>query len=300
MAERLFVRFDGSLAGGSARFDGETPHEAESSALGNTMVVHRPCAPLRTHVTELMVYREELPRGGEVLERVLPDGSVRLVFNLGDAPGTGPETGHQVAAIGASSTPALVRLSGRMHGITATVRAGAAGALLGLPAGELMGTAVHLDEVWRGVASRLLGRLAEARHDAERIALLERALLEQLRRGTSEGEARAIHAASLIRNAAGRLSVGEVAAAVRVGERRLQQLFHEHVGLSPRALSRIARLHACLRGLRAKPRPGWAQLAREAGYYDQAHLANEFRALSGLSPSLFLEHSVSGSSKTGG
>jgi AraC-like DNA-binding protein len=84
-----------------------------------------------------------------------------------------------------------------------------------------------------------------------------------------------------------------------VGGRRLQQLFHEQVGLSAKAVSRLARLQWVLRALRrAAPPRSWAELAAEGGYSDQAHLANEFRALSGLSPTQFLTRSVSVSSKT--
>ncbi|KWT82727.1 MULTISPECIES: helix-turn-helix domain-containing protein [unclassified Variovorax] len=39
-------------------------------------------------------------------------------------------------------------------------------------------------------------------------------------------------------------------------------------------------------------------MAVDHGYYDQSHLANEFRALCGLTPTEFLGRTVSGSSKT--
>lgn len=96
----------------------------------------------------------------------------------------------------------------------------------------------------------------------------------------------------------GRRTVRDVAAEVGVGERRLQQLFHEHVGLSPRAWSRLARTHARLRSLRRVRSPAWAELALDHGFYDQAHLANEFRALCGMTPSECFRRTVSGSSKT--
>jgi AraC-like DNA-binding protein len=40
-------------------------------------------------------------------------------------------------------------------------------------------------------------------------------------------------------------------------------------------------------------------VAADAGFYDQAHLANEFRALCGLSPTAFLQRGIAQSSKTG-
>jgi AraC-like DNA-binding protein len=70
------------------------------------------------------------------------------------------------------------------------------------------------------------------------------------------------------------------------------------VGLSPRAWGRLARLHGCLRALRRQANPDWAEMAVDHGYYDQSHLANEFRALCGLTPTEFLGRAVSGSSKT--
>ena len=108
------------------------------------------------------------------------------------------------------------------------------------------------------------------------------------------------HAAGLIAASGGQQPLREVAAAVGVGERRLQQLFHAHVGLSPRAWGRLARLHACLRALRRQPAPAWAEVALESGFYDQSHLANEFRALCGVTPTEFMGHAISGSSKTSG
>jgi AraC-like DNA-binding protein len=288
VAERLYVR----LAGDSA-------HGPESSAPPGTLCAAPVPMPLRRYVSGILAYREDLS-GDEVFERVLPDGAVRLVFNLGEVPSAANPKGNRVEAVGASAAPALVRLSGRMDGVTITLRAGAASALLGIPAGELTESAVHLDALWGGEGVRVLDRLASAPDDQTRVQVLQAALLARLSRHESVVHPAALRAAQLFAESGGQLTVAAVAGVVGVGERRLQQLFHAHVGLAPRAYRRLARLHACLRALRRTPHPGWAQLASEAGYYDQAHLANEFRALSGLSPSAFLEHAVSGSSKKAG
>lgn len=236
--------------------------------------------------------------GREVLERVLPDGAVRLIFNLADAPAVGETGAPPVEVVGASAAPVVVRLRGRVEGISITLRPGAAAALLGLPAGELADSAVPLDELWGRDAAALRERLAEARDDAARIALLHGALRRRLLRGGGAVHAGAMHAARLIAASGGRRPLREVATAVGVGERRLQQIFHAHVGLSPRAWARLARLHGCLRALRRAQAPAWADVAVDNGFYDQSHLANEFRALCGLTPTEFLASAASGSSKT--
>jgi len=226
---------------------------------------------------------------------VLPDGAVHLIFHLGDAPANGGPA--QVA--GPATAPAVLRLRGRLEGVSVTLRPGAVAALLGMPAGEIAESAVSLDDLWRGEGREVLERIAAAPDDATRVAVLQAALQRRLRDADHATRRQAMHAARLIAESAGARPVRDVADAIGVGERRLQQIFHAQVGLSPRAWGRLARLHACLRALRRPAALPWAQLAVDTGYYDQSHLVNEFRSLCGLTPGMFLARAVAGSSKTG-
>lgn len=291
MRERLFLRLDD-----------DPLHGPESNVPAGTLRALPVGAALRGHVSHILLYRETFAEGHEVNERVLPDGAARLVFNFGDAPSADGGEGHAVEAVGASAAPVVVRMRRKVEGLSVTLRPGAAAALLGLPAGEIGGSAVHLDALWRGEGAELLERMAEAPDDAARVALLHAALQSRLRgSGIVVGNAAAaMHAVRLITASGGRRPLREVATAVGVGERRLQQLFHAHVGLSPRAWSRLARMHGCLRALRLRPSPAWAEVALEGGFYDQSHLVNEFRALCGVTPTEFMGRAVSVSSKTAG
>ena len=285
--ERLYIRLDD-----------DPLHGPEADMPAGTLHAFPVPAPLRAQVAHILLYRETLPEGREVLERVLPDGAVRLVFNLGDAPSAGENAGHAVEAIGASAAPALVRLRRKMEGLSVALRPGAAAALLGRPASEIAGTAVHLDELWRGHGAELLERIALQPDDASRVSVLCIALQRRLASGDGAVHPAAMRAAQLIAMSGGRRALREVAAAVGLGERRLQQVFRQQVGLSPRAWSRLARLHACVRALRLQREPAWAELALDGGFYDQSHLVNEFQALCGLTPTEFLGRTISDSSKT--
>ena len=75
-----------------------------------------------------------------------------------------------------------------------------------------------------------------------------------------------------------------LAGSLGVGERRLEQLFRTHVGLSPKAASRLARFRASVRLLRDEPARRWSEIAHAAGFADHAHLVHEYRALAGLTP----------------
>ena len=286
MAERLYLRLDEDGA-----------HGPESDAPAGTLRTLTVPPGLRATVANILVHQERLADGHEVVERVLPDGAVRLVFNFAGAPSADDGESPAAGVIGASATPALVRLRGTMHGLTVTLRPGAA-TVLGLPAGEIAGAVAPLDTYWGGAAAELHERLHTATDDTQRVASLEDALQPRQRPADATAAAAAASALRQIGATGGRRTVPEIAAALGIGERRLQQLFQAHIGLTPRAASRLARLHALLRTLRAQPAPAWAELAIDAGYFDQSHLANEFRALCGLTPREFLGRAASGSSKT--
>lgn len=262
-------------------------------------IFHKPWSDSHSESNQTVLsYQEHFPAGREVVERVIPDGTSRLIFNFGDIASSGepPQAGHPVQVVGAWSSHALVTLKGQMDGFSVPLLPSCARAVLGVPAYEITGQVLQLDDLWRGHGTHLWQRMARERDRAVRVRLLKRAILE--RTGASEPARIAARATRLIASTSGRMSVGRVAQAVGIGERRIQQIFHEHVGLPPRTYCRIARLHACLNALREKDVVDLAKLAPDLGFCDQAHLTNEFRTLTGLTPRVYIEHAIAGSSKT--
>ena len=78
--------------------------------------------------------------------------------------------------------------------------------------------------------------------------------------------------------------VDELAATLGLPVRRLQRLFADYVGVSPKWVMRRARLHeAALRAEQGGP-VDWAALASDLGYSDQAHLTRDFTATIGEPP----------------
>ncbi|MFY9752952.1 MAG: helix-turn-helix domain-containing protein [Candidatus Acidiferrales bacterium] len=69
-----------------------------------------------------------------------------------------------------------------------------------------------------------------------------------------------------------------------IGKRSLQRIFREYVGVNPKWVIRRYRLHELLERFHSGARLDLANLALELGYFDQAHLINDFRAIVGHSP----------------
>jgi AraC-like DNA-binding protein len=78
-----------------------------------------------------------------------------------------------------------------------------------------------------------------------------------------------------------------LAEAFGVTERRLQRLFAEYVGVSPKWVIRRARLLEAARRADAGDVVDWTELALDLGYADQAHLTRDFTATLGVSPARY-------------
>ncbi|MFB7893846.1 helix-turn-helix domain-containing protein [Microbacterium sp. NPDC056044] len=78
------------------------------------------------------------------------------------------------------------------------------------------------------------------------------------------------------------LRLDDAAERLRVSVRTLQRLAHRIVGVSPAAMIRRRRLQEAAQRVREDPAAPLAEIAAELGYADQAHLANDFRAVLGL------------------
>ncbi|WP_327291932.1 AraC family transcriptional regulator [Streptomyces sp. NBC_01198] len=81
--------------------------------------------------------------------------------------------------------------------------------------------------------------------------------------------------------------VDELARELDMPVRRLQRLFAEYVGASPKWVLRRARLHEAAARADAGAGIDWAALAADLGYADQAHLTRDFTAAVGAPPSRY-------------
>jgi AraC-like DNA-binding protein len=78
-----------------------------------------------------------------------------------------------------------------------------------------------------------------------------------------------------------------LAAEIGWSRQHLSARFTAQIGLGPKAVARMLRFHRACR-LARQGTGGWAAIAAEAGYADQAHLAREFARLAGEPPSAWL------------
>ncbi len=82
-------------------------------------------------------------------------------------------------------------------------------------------------------------------------------------------------------------TVDDLVTRTGLGKRSLQRLFNEYVGVNPKWVIRRYRLHELVERFNSGEQADYAQLALELGYFDQAHLINDFRSIVGYSPTQY-------------
>ncbi|MGW2698716.1 helix-turn-helix domain-containing protein [Streptomyces sp. NPDC001340] len=253
-------------------------------------VVTLPHPALRPGVISYRGVRVALDRPRRRLET--PIGAATLLLGF-EEPVRISRAGRTPATLvcvvnGLTTTPALGEHAGRLSGIEVLLAPWAAFTLFGTPQHELANRSLDPDELPHPLGTgvgELAAALAALPGWSERFALLDEVLLRWSRAGVP-GSARVVRAWSLLRHSRGAIPVPRLAEEVGWSVRQLENRFREQIGLGPKAAARVLRLQWAKRLLAAGRGP--AETAALCGFYDQAHLSGEFKAMTGCTPGEFL------------
>ncbi len=152
---------------------------------------------------------------------------------------------------------------------------------------ELTNRVVELEDLLGPRTALLVERLYDAPGWAERFDVLDAALARRLA-DTPPPAPEVAWAWDRLHATDGAFPVTALASELGWSRRRLGAAFRDQVGLPPKLLARILRFDRVVARLRTQDPERWADVAYDAGYYDQAHFNRDFRELAGITPSAFL------------
>ena len=186
--------------------------------------------------------------------------------------------------VGSQARSSLTGVAGHQHGVQVELTPAGALALFGAVA-ELNDAVVPIDEALGPPGERLVQRLAETPTWEERLRLLDEALggdaVPELWPEVAwlRGQLAASH---------GQARVEALMDETGWSRRHVTERFRRQLGLSPKAYARLLRFEHATSLLSRPATPcTLAQVAVEAGYYDQSHLTRDFVALAGLTPGAY-------------
>ena len=202
----------------------------------------------------------------------LPHPNVHVVFEE-------PES----RAWGISTTKFSRLLEGKSHSFGIKFTPGGFFPFLGSSVSSLANRSVPVRQIFGDAACAIEQTILATEDEDEMAAAANAFLLDRIPKPDKKvDEARQLVAHILRERDI--LTVENFAARTGIGVRSLQRLFSQYVGASPKWVIRRYRLHELLEQMHSGKRPDWAQLAVDLGYFDQAHLINDFKSIVGYAP----------------
>lgn len=246
------------------------------------------CAPhpsLAASVLDYSGYRET--QGSEIWRRELPCSFVPLIINFGPAfhfrdDPQSPATQTSFTA-GVYARPVIVGSKGAAFCLQVNFTPLGAWRFFRLAQSELESRTVSLDDLLGAQGRLFVAELHDAPDWRRRFALLDFFIARRIH-DAREPNANVREVWRALTASHGTASIGALAEMTGVSRRHLAKLFRAEIGATPKTMARILRFEHARDLAHSVPRLGWADLAYEAGYADQAHLAREFKELSGLTP----------------
>lgn len=160
-----------------------------------------------------------------------------------------------------------------------------------IPTHALVDQSPDVSDFWGSEGRRLVERIQDDGLTTEsRIEIISVYLSNLL--GKKLKDDAAINAAiDFIDHLKGRISVDDLARCLGMSCRHLERKFKERIGMTPKQLCRNIRFKHAYKKIEASHRDNWVGMALACGYYDQAHLINEFKHFTGASPAEFFKPS---------
>jgi AraC-like DNA-binding protein len=252
----------------------------------------RPHPALRALVRRYIGYRQ---RGVSLaVHRGLPSQYVTLIVSLEapvrllEMPGSAQRPDAWQGFLSRlHAGPALIGQDRDQAGVHLEISPLGVRTLFGVSAAEMAGRVVDLAELPRPRLAELPERLIGAAGWARRFEILDEVLLAGVAGApVAPGEVRWAWAAML--RSGGGVPVTRLATEVGWSRRHFSERFARELGLVPKQAARVIRFGRASELLRRRPPGGLAEVAAVCGYFDQAHLTHEWRALAGCPPSVWI------------
>lgn len=232
-----------------------------------------------------------LKSGGDVPagERIIPTGSVSLVFHRADLmmSVTGGSVQPRAFVSGVSLNYSDLVATGELDMLVVVFKPLGSGAFLNIPPDEFRNMNVSVSDTGDTELKELTEKVLSERSGKQAVTRIEQFLISRLYR--HEGYTyRRIEAAIRAIDTDPTANVSAAADVACLSSKQFKRIFSAQVGVRPKEFMRIVRFQRALYTLQLDPKISLAQLAAGCGYYDQAHMIKEFREFSGYTPVEYL------------
>lgn len=251
-----------------------------------------PAPHLRPYVQRYILTEGVIPPGEQLNHLLIPGLTEIVYFNLSEdvqffKSDDRPASLKHGLFAGQLSRAFEGTFQGRVKLIGAHMYTPAVYLLFKVPMRSLLNDSLPLEDLMGSRAVDFCNQLREQSCIEKVIMKLDSFLTNQLRKKAVEPHATLLNSLAILDVSLGSGSVKAMSQYSKVSPRTLQKIFMTQVGLTPKEYCRMYRFSELIRMVNEN-RFSWKRAVEDLGYYDQAHFLNDFKSITGLTPSSYL------------
>ncbi|HPS13730.1 MAG TPA: helix-turn-helix domain-containing protein [Prolixibacteraceae bacterium] len=231
---------------------------------------------------------------GNIRERIIPKGSVELMFHYKKPFVVTHSDNHttiQPTSIlsGISNSYSDVSTRGNSGVIAVSFNAWSACCFFGFPLSKVENDSVHLCDVFSNEIKFVEEQIGEAKNLETRIAIIEKFLYARFT-PVPTNDYRLIRECILqIKSNEEIQHAHHLSENFDISPRKLERKFSAYVGISPKQFIRIERFKKTILAMSTSEITSLTGCAYDNGYFDQSNFIKEFKTFTGYTPSEYRE-----------
>ncbi len=225
-------------------------------------------------------------------QKIIPDGCIEMTFNLKDKIKRYTSENDFIVhpdsmVMGQRTKSYFIEPIGDVDSFAICFYPYGFANFVSTPLEELVDIEIPIESLFGEIPGKTLEqKIIQAKNTQERIEIIESFLLDRLHQhSTIENLVQTTVDVLLATN--GTSSIHKILKDEPSKRRQLERNFKKQIGISPKQLGKVLRLHTALKML-LDEKESLTNIAYESEYFDQAHFIKDFKEFIGITPKEFL------------
>lgn len=226
-------------------------------------------------IQSFWVYKQ---KESNVAFKVLPDNCVDLIIDLNEHKGfiSGIMTHYQHQTLKENSDIIGIRFKPELFPYLSEI-----------PISETKNNKINCSDGNMDWCPTMIRGLVQLQSVPDKIEYLENCIIKKQQTNNYTQDALILAVVNEIRQLKGKVNIKELAKSNHISPRQLERRFKKCIGITLKEFSNISRFQNAKKIISTSKQKSLLQIAFETGYYDHAHLNNDFKRISGNNPSSF-------------
>lgn len=156
-----------------------------------------------------------------------------------------------------------------------------------MPICEITNKVVELSNINTSLQSNITDKVYRSTSLMDKINCLENLILIQQNKYKEIQDDLILRIADEVRKSKGNIKIKELSKSNFISLRQLERRFKKYMGITLKEFSNIIRFRNAKKLIAVRKESSLLEIAFDTGYYDHAHMNNEFKRIAGETPSTF-------------